>query len=95
MMRAVASAILVLVNIVVTPELLAPLHLEIAGWRTGAIKLLFRKLNSTSCEQRRRAQPLIDVAKMPAGLEELRAPLIVVAESRDRRAAAGRFQLRR
>jgi hypothetical protein len=75
--------------------LLAPLDLDIGGGPAGSIKFLFRKLNSTSCEQRRRAQPLIDVAKMPAGLEELRAPLIVVAESRDRRAAAGRFQLRR
>jgi hypothetical protein len=64
--------------------LLAPLDLHIGGGPAGSIKLPFRKLNSTSCEQRRRTQPLINVAKMPAELEELRAPLIVVGESRNR-----------
>jgi hypothetical protein len=74
--------------------LLAPLDLDIGGGPAGSIKLPFRKLNSTSCEQRRRAQPLID-AKISAELEELRAPLIVVAESGELRAAAGRYQPRR
>jgi hypothetical protein len=60
-----------LVNIVVTPWLLAPLDLEIGGWRAGAIKLLFSKLNSASCRRRRQAESSKGVANIPGKVEGL------------------------